>query len=100
MAEDVATISSSPALGFAAVVMMYLMIPRPSVERSRRLGNRLRRRVRQPLRPEPRVLEKQLSPGRLFRPALEDPAIEEGPAVEVVVDLARQDEPVDERRVE
>ena len=46
------------------------------------------------------VAEEQLPPFGLFRPSLERPAVEQRPAIQIVVDLAGQDEAVDERGVE
>src|SRR5262249_57061065 len=47
-----------------------------------------------------RIAKKQLAPRRRFAPALEDAAIDQRPAVEVVIDVAGEDEPVDQRGVE
>ena len=52
------------------------------------------------LRPHLRVSKEHLAPLRGLAPALEHPPIDQGPSIEVVVDVARQDEPVDERGVE
>src|SRR5207237_4408410 len=59
------------------------------------------RRVRtRPLRAVLRVAQEQLAPRSGFAPALEHAAIDQRPAIEVVVDVAREDEAVDERRAE
>ena len=55
---------------------------------------------RLPLRPHLRVAEKQLPPAGRLAPAFERTPIDERPAVEVVIHVAREDEAVDERRVE
>src|ERR1700689_431430 len=49
------------------------------------------------LRTQLSVTQKQASPVGRLRPAFEDTAIDERPAVEIVVDVAREDEAVDER---
>src|SRR5689334_22164757 len=59
-----------------------------------------RRQLGLPLRTELRVAQEHLPPLGRLAPALEHAAIDERPAVEVVVDVAREDEAVDERRVE
>src|SRR5215831_12734335 len=46
------------------------------------------------------VAKKELAPRRRLAPPFERAAVDERPAVEVVVDVAREDEAVDERRVE
>src|SRR5712692_1768941 len=55
---------------------------------------------RRALRAHVRVAQEHLAPLGRLAPALEDTAINEGPAVEVVIDVAGEDEAVDERRVE
>src|SRR5438067_7830025 len=60
-------------------------------------GRHLDRRA---LRALLRVAKEQLPPRRRLTPALEHAPIDERPAVEIVVDVAREDEAVDERRVE
>src|SRR6185369_3514561 len=52
------------------------------------------------LRPHLRVAEKQLPPLGRLAPALEHAPIDERPAIKVVVHVARENEAVDERRVE
>src|SRR5439155_21480643 len=51
------------------------------------------------LRPHLRVTKEHLAPRGRLAPALEHAAIDERPAVEVVVHVAREDEPVHERRM-
>src|SRR5207245_6257225 len=83
-----------------------ILLPYTTLFRSR--GDRRDRRAhaggrdvrRLPLRPHRRVAQEQLSPLGAFAPALERAAVDERPAVEIVVDVARQDEAVHERRVE
>ena len=58
-----------------------------------------RRAPRAALGTHPRVAQKQLAPVGFFRPSLERPPIEQRPPIQVVVDLAGQDEAVDERGV-
>src|SRR5262249_54914892 len=55
---------------------------------------------RRSLRAHLRVPQEQLAPLRALAPSLERPSVEHRPPIEIVIDLARQDEPVDERRVE
>src|ERR1051325_6567405 len=58
------------------------------------------RGIRRADRAQARVAQKHLAPLRRLGPALEHAAIDERPAIEIVIDLARQDEAVDQRRVE
>src|SRR4051812_36388171 len=53
-----------------------------------------------PLRSELRVAQEHLSPRRGLTPAFEDAPIDERPAVEVVIDVAGENESVDQRRME
>src|ERR1700686_5318919 len=52
------------------------------------------------LRAHPRVAQEELSPRAILAPPLERAAIDERPAVKIVIDLTREDEAIDERRVE
>src|SRR3989442_7963609 len=55
---------------------------------------------RRPLRARLRVAQEQMAPFRGFAPALENAAVDQRPAVEIVIHVARQDEAVHERRME
>src|ERR1700730_15680908 len=52
------------------------------------------------LRAHPRVAQEELPPRGLLAPPLEHAAIDERPAVKIVIDLTRENEAIDERRVE
>src|ERR1700686_1703280 len=108
MADEVATVSSRPALGFAAVSMFVIIAaPRPwrhgaaSMNAYRRiLDGRRACDGRRTLGPDPRILEKEPPPRGPVAPSLERAAIQEGPAIKIVVEVAGEDEAVDQRRPE
>src|SRR5687767_8846220 len=57
-------------------------------------------RLRLSLRTQLRVAQKQLAPRGRLAPALEHPPIDQRPAVEIVIHVARENEAVDERGME
>src|SRR5215475_13943531 len=59
-----------------------------------------RGQIRLSLRPHLRVTQEHLAPLGGLAPAFEHAAIDERPAVEIVIDVAGEDEAVDERRAE
>src|SRR3990172_2445297 len=103
MADDSAMVSSSPAWGFVVVFMRAHndMRPRAALVDARggRSGsaNTIDRRLA--LRPHLRVAEKQPAPMCRLAPALEGAPIDERPPVKVVVEVARENEAVHQRRV-
>src|SRR4051812_34755770 len=98
MADDVATVSSRPAFD-ARVDIGDVMSPSVYANRPRRLAERVGE-MRRRLRPVFGVLQEQLSPFSRLAPPLEDATVDERPPVEIMIDIAREDETVHERRME
>src|SRR5689334_16761228 len=66
--------------------------------RNERVGRRWHGQLT--LRSHRRVAQEHLPPLRRLAPALEDTAVDQRPAIEVVIDVAGENEAVDQRRVE
>src|SRR5687768_8056551 len=95
-------VNDSPGLSWGPALPAQRRRSRSLMD-SRRHGHRrldVRQERRLPLRTPLRVAQEELPPRGRLAPSLEDAPIDERPAVEVVVHVAREDEPVDERCME